>query len=97
MIKIKSKKKSRADLQREVKELKAQLAHTNHFAAEELKKLGPDRVMGGGIIVEMATLGGRVTVGPFCIRDGFSKETIDALIADLVRSYNQVVIFSPKP
>jgi hypothetical protein len=94
---MKPKQKTRAELQREVRELKAQLASTAHFAAEELKKLGPDRVMGSGIIVEMSTLGNRVTVGPFCIRDGFSKTTIDALIADLIRSYELATAFRPKP
>lgn len=90
-----AKQKTRADLLREVRELKAQLASTAHFAAEDLKKLGPDRVMGSGIIVEMSTLGGRLTVGPFCIRDGFSKATIDALTADLVRSYELAIAFKP--
>lgn len=95
MTKVKQKPKTRADLAREVKELKAQLASNCHFAAEEIKKLGTDRIMGSAVIVEISVLGGR-TITPFAIRDGLSAETIAALIADLKRSYELATLFKPK-
>ena len=92
----KLKQKTRAELQREVKELTAQLTHTAHFAAAALKKFGTDRLTGSAVIVEVATLGGRAATGPFAIRDGFSPATIAALIADLERTYAGSILFKPE-
>jgi hypothetical protein len=92
---MKPKHKTRNDLQREVKELKAQLASSGYFAAQDLKKLSTDRIMGSAVIIEMTTLGGRLVVSPFAICDGLSQATIDALTADLVRSYELATQLKP--
>lgn len=91
----KTKTKTRADLQRENMELRAQLAHVYHFASAELHKAG-DCLMGSGVLVQLHALGGREIVNPVVIRDGLSPDTIEALRRDLVRSYQGATIFKPK-
>lgn len=89
------KAKTRAELQRQVTELTAQLAHTYHFASAELHKAG-DCLMASGVLVTMHALGGRQITVPFVIRDGLSADTIAALRRDMVRSYEGAVMFKPK-
>lgn len=42
-------------------------------------------------------LGGRELFKPVAIRDGLSDETIKALIADMVRSYELATMYKPQP
>lgn len=88
-------KKTREALERQIFELQAQLAHVYHFADAELNKAG-DCLMGSAVIMHLTVLGGREITKPFAIRDGLSKETIEAIKADLRRSYAQCVEFKPK-
>ena len=83
-----------AQLQRKNRELEAQLVHQHHFASIELDKLNTDHMMGSAVILELTFLGGKV-IGPVAIKDGLSLETIKALKADLVRSYEKTVEFKP--
>lgn len=84
-----------AKLEREKKELEAQLVFRHHFASAELDKMSIDRMMGSAVILEMKALGGKFGVDPVAISDGLSEETIKAIKADLVRSYNQAIEFKP--
>lgn len=86
---------TKADLQRKVKELEAQLAHQYHFAAQYIDKAGMDKTMGSAVILELTFLGGRKVIEPVAIKDGLSKETIAAIKADLKRSYERTVEFKP--
>jgi len=96
---VQTKKQIRRDernkLIRENEELKAQLVHTYHFASQELDKLGTDRMMGSAVILSLKSLGGLKTCGPVAIRGGLSKETIEAIKADLKRSYEEAIEFKP--
>lgn len=91
----KKKAKTRADLQREVMELTAQLSSACHFASVELSKAGTDRLMGSGVLLQMHALGGRRVICPVVIRDGLSADTIAALQRDIARSYDLSVMFKP--
>lgn len=91
----KKKTKTRADLQREVMELKAQLAAMYHFASAELHKAGKG-LMGSGALLRLHALGGRELIVPVVIRDGLSDETIAALQRDIARSYASAVELKPK-
>lgn len=91
----KPKRKTRAELEREVLELKAQLAHTYHFAAREISKAGQNHLMGSGVLLQMTAIGGKEIVVPIMIRDGLSTQTIEAISADIQRSYDQAVAFKP--
>jgi hypothetical protein len=91
--KPKKSKPTKADLRREVMELKAQLASTYHFADATLNKAGA--LMGSGVLVQLTALGGRELTVPFVIRDGFSAETIAALRADINRSYDLATLYKP--
>lgn len=90
-------KKSRAQLERQVLELEAQLAHVYHFADATIHKCSTDRMMASGVLVQLTALGGAELVLPFVVRDGLSAETIAALRSDIHRSYDRTVEFKPKP
>lgn len=96
---IQTKKQIRRDernkLIRENEELKAQLVHKYHFASKELDKLGTDSMMASAVILSLKSLGGLKTCGPVAIRNGLSKETIEAIKADLKRSYEEAIEFKP--
>lgn len=91
----KKKRDTRADLQRKVMELEAQLASTYYFASATLHKAGED-LMASGALVQIHALGGRPLICPVVIRDGLSDDTIEALQRDIARSYEAAVAFKPK-
>lgn len=91
----KTQRKTRAQLERQVKDLNAQLASTYHFAAQELRGMVKRDYRASAVVVEVTALGGASLLSPVAIRDGLSKETIEALIADVMRSYASAVEFKP--
>lgn len=91
----KPKKPTRAELARKVKELEAQLAFTYHNASLTISKAG-DSHMASGVLVQLHSLGGKEITPPFVVRDGLSQETINALHADIVRSWEIATMFKPK-
>lgn len=91
-----TKKERIAKLTRERDEALAGQIHTCHFASYELNKLSTDLLTGSGLILSITLLGGRKPFHPVMIRDGLSKETITALKADLVRSFNAEIAFKPE-
>lgn len=86
---------TKADLQRKVKELEAQLVHQYHFATHTIDKAGMRHCLGSAVILELTCLGGTKVIEPVAIKDGLSAETIAALKADLKRSYDLTVEFKP--
>jgi hypothetical protein len=86
---------TKADLQRKVKELEAQLVHQYHFATAEIGKASIQKTFGSAVILELTFLGGRKVCEPVAIKDGLSDETIAAIKADLKRSYERTVEFKP--
>lgn len=60
-----------------------------------LDKLDTDRFIGSGLIVTVAYLSGEQAFEPVMICNGLSKETIAALKADLVRSFNYATEMKP--
>lgn len=91
----KPKKPTRADLERKVRELEAQLVHVYYFADKEISKAGTAHMMGGAVIVTLHGLGGRAITAPFAIRDGMSDETIAAIRRDIARSFEQATTLKP--
>lgn len=90
-----TKKPTRQELERKVRELEAQLVHRCHFASRTIDKAGIKSLTGSGVIISIVTLGGREIIEPVCIRDGLSDETIASLKADLSRSYEIAIMFKP--
>ena len=84
------------ELERKLKEALAGQAHIYHFASSALDKASTDHLAASGVIITLTVLGGREILGPVLIRDGLSKETIEALKADFVRSYESAVELKPK-
>ena len=80
------KKKTYAQLEREVIELRGQLACTYKAGLRDLFKCSNQYFMASGILVTLSALGGRELATPFVVKDGLSCETIDALRGDILRS-----------
>ena len=91
----KTKAQRIAELERKLFEAEAAQIHSHHFASVQMDKLVTDKMMGSGVIMSFTTLGGRLTIGPVMISNGLSKETIEAIKADLVRSYNYTIELKP--
>lgn len=96
MATLQPKRPTRADLARQVMELKAQLAYNYHYADAKVGKASTEHMLGGAVIVQLFGLGGREIIDPVAIRDGLSDETIAALRKDIKRSYDLAVQFKPK-
>lgn len=93
---IKTLQVEMAKLQRELRETKAQLLHNLHFSSATLDKFSTDKCMGSAVIVTIEALGGRLKIEPTAIRDGLSKETIQALKHDMARSFELSTQLKPK-
>lgn len=85
-----------AELERKLKEAEAGQAHVYRFASAAVDKASTDHLAASGVIITLTFLGGREVHSPVLIRDGLSKETIEALKADFLRSYESAVEFKPK-
>lgn len=86
-------KKTKAQLERQVIELEAQLYHAYHFSNHYLPKAGQKFHMGSGVLLTLTALGGREIVPPVVIKDGLSDETIGAIRNDLIRSQKLAGMF----
>lgn len=93
---MEKKKVTKSDLRRKITELESQLAHVYFFADVGLDKAGQKHFMASGIVMTLTGLGGREIIPPVCIKDGLSQETIDAIRADLRRSYDLSIIHVPR-
>ena len=82
----KAKRKTRAQLEREILELSAQMPHAYRHAKEEIKKVGAEHLMASGVLLRLTFLGGKEAINPVVICDGLSAETIKAIISDIERS-----------
>lgn len=80
----------------EVDQYKASLIHTYHFAGAELLKCGNDRFMGSGLIVQIKSLTGKELVTPFMIKNGLSNTTINGLLDDMQRTFDDATEFKPQ-
>lgn len=85
-----------AELERKLSEALAGQAHVYHFADTALSKAGAENLMASGVVLTLTALGGREIIPPALIRNGLSAESIAALRADIVRSYDLAVRFQPK-
>lgn len=91
----KAVKKTRQELERQILELESQLVHRYAFGSQTLGQASTAKLMGSGVILTLTALGGKHIIEPVCIRDGLSDETINAIKADLLRSYDLTVMFKP--
>ena len=92
-MKTKKIKKTKAMLEREILELKAQMTCRYTIAHGEINKASIDRMIGSGVLLQLTALGGKEIISPVLIKDGLSDETIEAIKVDLKRSYDLSVIY----
>ncbi len=83
--------KTKKDLERQVLELKAQLPISYTISSSMLDKVSTDHLMGSGVLLQLSGIGGKELINPVMIKDGLSKSTIDAIKADLKRSYDLTI------
>lgn len=97
-MKLEKKTKAQriAELEQKLEEAKAYHISRHHYASKTLYKSSTDNLMGSGVVLSLTIVGGKELFSPVMIRDGLSKETIAALKADLVRSYNLAIAFKPE-
>lgn len=79
---------------RQILELESQLAHRYQFANIAIDKTGTDRLMASGVLLQLTGIGGKELINPVMIKDGLSKETIEAIKKDLKRSYDLTVMYT---
>lgn len=92
-----SKKDARiAELERQLVEARAAQIHNLHFSSHALAKASEKHMKGSAVILTISAIGGREITGPIMINNGLSQETIAALEADMVRSWNEVLVYKPK-
>lgn len=84
------KQKTKAQLQQSVIDLGAQLAYRYKAASLEIDKAG-EALFASAAVLRITALGGLELVAPVAIRDGLSKETIEAIRRDLQRSYDGAI------
>ena len=96
---MKTEKKTKAqriaELEQKLKEAEAYHIYRHHFASKALDRFSTDKLMGSGVVLSLTLVGGKKLFEPVLICNGLSKETIAALKADLVRSFNYATELKP--
>ena len=91
------KRKTMKELNHEIAELKALMAHVYVFASSELPRLSSDKLMASGVFVRLHKIGQAEPFIDVVIRDGLSKRTINSLLDDIQRSYDLATSLKPNP
>ena len=86
---------TKTDFQRQAMENLAGQAHIYHFADKALARTSEDVMKCSGVIITITALGGKTLIEPVLIRDGLSKDTIEALRAELRKSYTLATLYKP--
>jgi predicted mannosyl-3-phosphoglycerate phosphatase (HAD superfamily) len=91
-MKKKKMKKTRAELERKILELKSSSVVAHHIAHRCVEDASIGKMMASGVLLQLSSLGGRdiVTV---CIGDGLSDETIECLKKDIKRSQDLDLVY----
>ena len=97
---MKTEKKTKAqriaELEQKLEEAEAYHIYRHHFASTALDRFSTDKLMGSGVVLSLTLVGGKELFKPVLICNGLSKETIAALKADLVRSFNYATEMKPE-
>lgn len=83
------------ELEQKLEEAEAYHIYRHHFASKALDRFSTDKLMGSGVVLSLTLVGGKELFEPVLICNGLSKETIAALKADLVRSFNYATEMKP--
>ena len=96
---MKPEKKTKAqrivELEQKLEEATAQQVYRHHFASKALDRFSTDKLMGSGVVLSLTLLGGKELFKPVMIFGGLSRETIEAIKADLVRSFLHATELKP--
>lgn len=85
-----------AELERKLRAVEATQVHRHHFVSKEIHKASTTKMMGSGVILSLQTIGGVDIFEPVLIFNGLSDATIEAIKADLVRSFQYATEFKPE-
>lgn len=92
-VRTQTKKEKIGHLKRKVIELGGSSPTAYHVAHASLMSCAEDKMMGSGVLLSLSFLGGKAPFEPIVIRDGLSKETIEAIKRDIKRSYDLATLF----
>ena len=95
-MKTKPVKTTRVELERRLREALAGQAYVYAHAERGVDKASTQHLMGSGVVMTLTVLGGREIFQPVLFLDGLSDETISAIKADLLRSYNLATLQKPR-
>lgn len=76
-------------LKRKILELESQTILNLNHAAKNISKAG-EPLFASACIVQISALGGREILPAFCIYDGLSPDTIEAIKQDIIRTCNRI-------
>jgi hypothetical protein len=93
---VKKPKPTRKQLERKLLEMEAQLASSYHFSSVTLKEFTYPKLMASGVLLQLSTLGNTKSMVPVVIRGGLSQETVNGLLKDMNRSYEESIELKPK-
>ena len=84
------------ELEHKLAETSAMLIHNLHKSAAALDKCSTDKMQGSGVILTISALGNKKIIDSTMIANGLSKETIQSLKADMIRSFEYTTALKPK-
>ncbi len=84
----KSKKPTRAELERKLLEAHASSASSHAYACLKIPLAHTDQLTGSGVVLQVTYLGGKPLIDPILIRDGLDQELIEAIQANVRRSHD---------
>ena len=82
-------KETLQQLKRKVLELEAQTVLNLTNASENISKAG-EPLFASACIVQISALGSREILPAFCIYDGLSSDTIEAIKRDIIKTSNRI-------
>jgi hypothetical protein len=92
MAKEPKEKVTKSQLRAQLRDALASQANAYPSAIRQLHRVSTAKMMGSGVLITMSYTGGNQAVCPVMIRDGLSEATIEAIRADLHRSFELATI-----
>lgn len=87
-------KKTVAELERQIIKLEAAQIIRLKCSYDNALKASTEKYMGSGLIIQVTDLEGKNVIDPTMIVDGFSKELIDALRAEIHQSQSSLLLWT---
>lgn len=87
-------KKTVAELERQIIKLEAAQVSRLKCSYDKALKASVEKCMGSGLIIQVTDLEGKNVIDPTMIVNGFSKDLIDALRAEIYQSQRSILAWN---